>query len=69
MLASLIAYAYLLKPLGFVLATALAAGFVSWRLGSRPMLAPAIGVGVSLTIYAVFRLILGLSLARGPWGF
>lgn len=65
----LVAYAQLLKPLGFVLATALAAGLLSWRLGARPVVAAPAGVGISVGIYVVFHLILGLSLAKGPWGF
>lgn len=65
----LIAYAQLLRPLGFVLATFLASGLLSWRLGARPLTAIAAGVGIAVGIYAVFHLILGLSLARGPWGF
>ena len=28
-----------------------------------------VGIGTSVGIYVVFRLILGLSLARGPFGF
>jgi putative tricarboxylic transport membrane protein len=67
--AAMIAYAHLLEPLGFVIATALASFVLSWRLGARLMHAAGAGVGISLGIYAVFHLILGLSLARGPLGF
>ncbi|EKE44858.1 TctB protein [Oceaniovalibus guishaninsula JLT2003] len=62
-------YAQLLPELGFVIATALAAGYLTWRLGSRPVASAVIGIGTSLGIYVVFRLLLGLSLARGPLGF
>jgi putative tricarboxylic transport membrane protein len=65
----LVAYALLLPVLGFVIATALAAAFLTWRLGTRPLWAAASGGLTSLGIYAVFHLILGLSLARGPLGF
>jgi putative tricarboxylic transport membrane protein len=65
----MLAYAFLLVPLGFVLATALAAGLLSWRLGAQPMIAVLSGIGIAVGIYVVFHLILGLSLARGPWGF
>ena len=64
----LVAYALVLVPLGFVVATALATLVLSWRLGARPVTALAIGVGVSLGIYTVFHLVLGLALARGPLG-
>ncbi|TCP41834.1 tripartite tricarboxylate transporter TctB family protein [Rhodovulum marinum] len=65
----MVAYALALPELGFVIATAIAAAYLTWRLGSRPLESIAIGVGTSLGIYVIFRLILGLSLARGPLGF
>lgn len=65
----MIAYAQTLKYLGFVLATFLASGLLSWRLGAKPLVALAAGAGIAVGIYVVFHLILGLSLARGPWGF
>lgn len=65
----LIAYAQLLPELGFVIATAGAAGYLTWRLGSRPVESLVIGIGTSVGIYVIFRLLLGLSLARGPLGF
>jgi putative tricarboxylic transport membrane protein len=65
----MLAYTFLLEPLGFVLATALAASLLSWRLGAPLAVAGMSGVGIAVGIYVVFHLILGLSLARGPWGF
>lgn len=62
-------YAELLPVAGFVAATAVAAGYLSWRLGSSPLGALATGIGTSVGIYVIFHLVLGLSLARGPWGF
>jgi putative tricarboxylic transport membrane protein len=62
-------YALALEPLGFVIATAIASALLSWRLGSSPHWALAAGIGISLGIYAVFHLLLGISLARGPLGF
>ena len=67
--AVLIAYALALEPVGFVIATAVAAALLSWRLGSPPLWAAVSGVGISVGIYAVFHLVLGLSLAKGPLGF
>ena len=65
----MVAYALLLPELGFVIATALAAGFLTWRLGTAPVWAVVSGILIALGIYVVFHLILGLSLARGPLGF
>lgn len=67
--AVMIAYAMLLPELGFVIATALAATFLTWRLGTAPAWSFVVGAATSLGIYVVFHLILGLSLARGPLGF
>ncbi|MBP0482460.1 tripartite tricarboxylate transporter TctB family protein [Sagittula salina] len=62
-------YAQFLPVAGFVAATAVAAAYLGWRLGSAPVEALLIGVGTSVGIYVIFHLVLGLSLARGPWGF
>ncbi|MEM5582713.1 tripartite tricarboxylate transporter TctB family protein [Roseibium sp. AS2] len=67
--AVMILYAMLLPELGFVIATALAAAYLTWRLGTRPLSSVLSGCLTSLGIYAVFHLVLGLSLARGPLGF
>ncbi len=65
----MILYAQLLPEIGFVIATAFAAAYLSWRLGSGIIGACLTGVGTSVGIYVVFHLVLGLSLARGPLGF
>lgn len=65
----MVLYAELLPVIGFVFATALAAAYLTWRLGSGPIASVLTGVGTSVGIYAVFHLVLGLSLARGPLGF
>lgn len=62
-------YAWVLPELGFLISTALAAGYLTWRLGTRPLPSVLVGVLTSLGIYVVFRMILGLSLASGPFGF
>ena len=67
--AVMIAYAYALPIAGFVLSTAVAAAYLSWRLGTPPVRAAIAGIVIAVGIYVVFHLILGLSLARGPWGF
>ncbi|WP_296423080.1 tripartite tricarboxylate transporter TctB family protein [Yoonia sp.] len=65
----MVLYALMLPVIGFVLATAIAAAYLSWRLGSSVIAAIATGVGTSIGIYVIFHLVLGLSLARGPLGF
>lgn len=65
----MILYAKALPEVGFVIATAFAATYLSWRLGSGIIGALLTGVGTSVGIYVVFHLVLGLSLARGPFGF
>jgi putative tricarboxylic transport membrane protein len=65
----LLAYAYFLPDLGFVTATTFASAYLAWRLGAPPLHAIAAGIAIAVGIYVVFHLILGLSLARGPFGF
>ena len=65
----MILYAEMLPVAGFVIATAFAAGYLAWRLGSHPIEAVAVGIGTSVGIYVIFHLLLGLSLAKGPFGF
>ncbi len=67
--ACMVLYAQLLPVLGFLIATALASAYLTWRLGTRPPQSVLVGVLTSVGIYVVFRLILGLSLAEGPFGF
>ncbi|SMX41572.1 tripartite tricarboxylate transporter TctB family protein [Actibacterium lipolyticum] len=67
--AVMVAYAIMLPELGFVIATALAATYLTWRLGTAPVQSIIVGVLTSVGIYVVFHLILGLSLAKGPFGF
>tara|TARA_B110000037_G_C16866333_1_gene402166 strand:- start:31 stop:462 length:432 start_codon:yes stop_codon:yes gene_type:complete len=65
----LIMYAVFLPVIGFVFSTFFASSFISWRLGARPSSAFAAGLIISITIFILFRKILGLSLATGPFGF
>ena len=62
-------YAKLLPEVGFVIATIFATAYLTWRLGSRPLGSALTGVFTAFGIYAVFKLVLGLSLAEGPFGF
>lgn len=68
-IAVMVIYAQMLPVAGFVIATAVASAYLTWRLGTAPLQSLLIGVLTSVGIYVVFRLILGLSLAVGPLGF
>ncbi len=67
--AVLTGYAYSLKPLGFLIPTAVAASILSYQIRPRATHALATGIGLSLGLYAVFRFLLGLSLAAVPKGW
>jgi putative tricarboxylic transport membrane protein len=65
-LVALVLYAYLLKPLGFLLPTAFTAAVLSYQI--RPRARPAIiaGVGLSAGLFVVFKYALGLGLIALP---
>ncbi|MDE3079727.1 MAG: tripartite tricarboxylate transporter TctB family protein [Paracoccaceae bacterium] len=67
--AVMVAYALFLPDAGFVIATAIASAYFSWRLGASAMQAALAGVAIAGGIYLVFHLALGLNLAKGPLGF
>ncbi|MEI4472255.1 tripartite tricarboxylate transporter TctB family protein [Frigidibacter sp. MR17.24] len=62
-------YAQLIDELGFAICTALASGYLCWRLGGTPVTAVLTGLGLAAGLYLIFKTILGLSLAAGPLGF
>ena len=66
---AMILYVQFLPVVGFLVATAIGAGFLCWQLGASVKQACWGGFSISVGIYVVFKLILGLSLARGPFGF
>ena len=65
----LIAYAYALKPFGFIITTAIAAGILSYQISPRPVPAALAGVGLSVGLFVLFRYALGLSLVGFPRGW
>ena len=65
----LVMYAVFLPIVGFVFSTFFASSFISWRLGAKVSSAFMAGTIISITIFILFRKILGLSLAVGPFGF
>lgn len=62
----LIAYAYALKPLGFLLPTMIAAGIVSYQISPRPRFAVLAGIGLSIGLFVMFKYVLGLGLVPFP---
>lgn len=67
--AAMFLYAWALPELGFLISTVFATAYLTWRLGTAPLWALVVGAATSVGIHVVFKLILGLSLARGPFGF
>lgn len=65
----MVLYAEFLPVVGFLIATALATTYLTWRLGTAPLMSLVTGVLTSIGIYVIFKLVLGLSLASGPFGF
>lgn len=64
----LVLYAFLLKPLGFLLPTALAAAFLIYQLSPRPVPAMLAGIGLSIGLFLIFKYALGLGLFPFPKG-
>ena len=62
----LVAYAETLKPLGFLLPTAIAAAVVSYLIRPRLMPAMLTGIGLSFGLFVVFKYGLGLGLFAVP---
>ncbi|MCU9848077.1 tripartite tricarboxylate transporter TctB family protein [Defluviimonas sp. WL0024] len=65
-LLALVAYAYMLKPLGFLIPTAIVAAILSYQISPRPLPAILSGLGLSAGLYVVFKFLLGLSLTGLP---
>jgi putative tricarboxylic transport membrane protein len=64
-LLSLVAYAYLLVPLGFIIATSLEMILLSLIFGAKPLQAALGGMGFSGLIYLLFTYGLGVPLPVG----
>ncbi len=65
----LIGYAFALRPLGFLLPTAVAAGILSYQISPRPKHAVLAGIGLSIGLFIIFKFALGLGLVPFPKGF
>ena len=64
----LVAYAYSLKPMGFLLPTAIAAGILSYQINPRAGYAALSGIGLSVGLFVIFKYALGLGLFAIPKG-
>ncbi|MDZ4095813.1 MAG: tripartite tricarboxylate transporter TctB family protein [Paracoccaceae bacterium] len=62
----LVAYAYLLAPLGFVLPTAVAAAVISYMIAPHIRPAAITGAVLSLSLFFIFKYSLGLGLVALP---
>jgi len=65
----LVGYAYALKPFGFILPTAVAAGILSYQISPRPRAAALSGIGLSAGLFVLFKFALGLGLVAWPKGW
>lgn len=62
----LVGYAYALKPLGFLIPTMFAAGFISYQISPRPLPAVLTGLGLAIGLFIIFKFALGLGLVALP---
>ena len=62
----LVAYAYALKPVGFLAPTALAASAISFLIRPRALPAVLTGLGLSVGLFILFKYGLGLGLVPLP---
>ncbi|RMF35519.1 MAG: tripartite tricarboxylate transporter TctB family protein [Alphaproteobacteria bacterium] len=65
----LVAYAYALRPFGFLIPTAIASGVLSYQISQRVLPAVATGLGLSLGLFALFKYGLHLGLVAFPKGW
>lgn len=64
----LVAYAYALKPMGFIVPTAIAAAILSYQISPRGLPAALSGAGLSVGLFILFKYALGLGLVAFPKG-
>lgn len=64
--AILIAYAMLIRPMGFILPTIIVSGIISYQINPNPRLATFTGIGLGIGLFVLFKFILGLGLQGLP---
>lgn len=67
-LAVLIGYALVIRPLGFIIPTAIASGLLAYMIAPRAVPAALAGLGLGVGLYVLFKVILGLGLVALPRG-
>ena len=70
-IAVMVAYAYALKPFGFLVPKALAAGILSYLIKARAVFNVLAGLGLSIGLFLLFRYVLGLETLQAfpkAWG-
>ncbi|PWQ95581.1 tripartite tricarboxylate transporter TctB family protein [Leucothrix pacifica] len=65
-IAVLVAYAYALKPFGFIIPTAIAAAVLSYQISPRAGPAALAGIGLSVGLFVLFKYALDLGLVAFP---
>ncbi len=65
----MVAYAYALKPMGFLIPTAICAGILSFQIHPRALTAAVTGVALSAGLFVLFKYVLGLGLVPVPKGW
>lgn len=65
----MVAYAYALKPMGFLIPTAICAAILSYQISPRPLPAALTGLGLSIGLFIIFKYALGLGLQPVPKGW
>ena len=65
----LVAYAYALKPLGFLIPTAITAAILSYQISPKAMNAIITGLALSIGLFLLFKFALGLGLVPLPQGW
>ena len=62
----LVVYALSIRPLGFLIPTAIAAGILSYQISPNTKIAIISGLGLSVGLFIVFKFLLGLGLVGFP---
>jgi putative tricarboxylic transport membrane protein len=65
----LVGYSYALKPLGFIIPTAIVSSALSYQISPKPKFALISGLGLSLGLFVLFKFILDLGLIGFPKGW
>lgn len=65
----LVGYALTLKPLGFIIPTAIAAAIMSYQISPKPKPAMLTGLALSIGLFILFKYAFGLGLVGVPRGW